>query len=458
MKSLSINCRWLLPTLVWLSISWGANAQLNIVGQNYDKPETNVDYFDKPICLDHCMKGYDGSSAWFAFTYPRGEKVYANNLKFYAIHFEGNKLVYGLQDGYYTLSGILFTSEEVKEVRDRVEQSLRRRNYKFLPGFDVNVESELYPPYSLASEADIREMLYTGNERRIESLIYSKGPYYYGRTFCESATYLLTDEKGVEYYVWYGTGHLLMVDYVEKVTEKYKGKMVWIDYPRDEYSRMKHNLDLFGSKSLVCSEGTLNVAEKKSYLCKDIVFDPSLGKVLAIVEDSNNRVAIPIEKIEETQFTAETKFGKINASCSHVENLYCKDDIDVLQNQITPAYALLKEENERRVAERQAALAEYERQELLRKAEEKRRSEQLEREKAERERGIIAKYGEELGRMILDHKVALGMTVEMCKESLGYPSHSYENTTSSGTYLILRYFGIRLHFSNGKLVEIERIQ
>ena len=458
----SIIIRGITATLL-IIISWTTSAQIKIVGQNAEKPDTGLDYLDKPLCFDKYMKGSDGSEAWFKGFYPKGEKVYVCGHLFYSIYFEGSKLVYGIEDGYYTLTGIIFTDEELKEVRDRVDKSLQRHNYKFLPGFAVNIERELYPPYSLGSESRLLEMLYRGNERSIHNELYERRLYGYGQNFCDAATYILTDEKGVEHYLWIGkewwhTHTILMVDFVEQLTAEYVGKNVWIDYNRDEYSRMKHNLDLFDSKSLVYSDGALNIGEKKSYKCTDIVFDPKIPSVLAIVEDSSIRIAIPIEHISKSEYEIDSDLGKITATCTHAEHLFNEDDINEVLTQVSTSYALIKEENDRRLAEQQAVMAGRERQELLRKAEEKRLAEQWEREKAERERKIIAKYGEEYGNMVLNHKVAIGMTEEMCREALGYPSHTYESTTRQGNYLVLCYFSTRLHFTNGKLVRIEKVQ
>lgn len=85
MKSIdSIIIRGITAPLLIL-ISWTTSAQIKIVGQNAEKPDTGLDYLDKPLCFDKYMKGSDGSEAWFKGFYPKGEKVYVCGHLFYSI-------------------------------------------------------------------------------------------------------------------------------------------------------------------------------------------------------------------------------------------------------------------------------------------------------------------------------------------------------------------------------------
>lgn len=65
---------------------------------------------------------------------------------------------------------------------------------------------------------------------------------------------------------------------------------------------------------------------------------------------------------------------------------------------------------------------------------------------------MIAKYGKELGLTISNHKVKIGMTKEMCKDSWGIPLWSEKKTTNNRIEEIW-YFGLAysLVFEDDKL-------
>lgn len=69
---------------------------------------------------------------------------------------------------------------------------------------------------------------------------------------------------------------------------------------------------------------------------------------------------------------------------------------------------------------------------------------------------IIAKYGENYGNMILQHKVAIGMNKEMCREAGWYPRDTFKTTTSKGVSEIwVINYKTRLYFTDGVLYKIE---
>lgn len=92
-------------------------------------------------------------------------------------------------------------------------------------------------------------------------------------------------------------------------------------------------------------------------------------------------------------------------------------------------------------------------------AEKQRMEQEAERKRQEHRNNIIAKYGEKWGTLILEHKVAVGMTKEMCKAAIGYPSNTYTKTTEKGNCEVLVYSNsitIRwLYFYDGILYMIE---
>ena len=74
----------------------------------------------------------------------------------------------------------------------------------------------------------------------------------------------------------------------------------------------------------------------------------------------------------------------------------------------------------------------------------------------ERRQRIILKYGEEMGALICDKKVAVGMTQEMCCDAWGRPMDSYRTTTKYGQSEVWCYnYKTRIYFFEGKVVQID---
>lgn len=100
---------------------------------------------------------------------------------------------------------------------------------------------------------------------------------------------------------------------------------------------------------------------------------------------------------------------------------------------------------------RDQKLSENERRIKAQKAE----KERLENQK-KHDAEIIAKYGEKYGNMILQHKVAIGMTKEMCMAALWIPKDTFKTTTSRGESEVwVINYKTRLYFADGVLYMID---
>lgn len=107
---------------------------------------------------------------------------------------------------------------------------------------------------------------------------------------------------------------------------------------------------------------------------------------------------------------------------------------------------------------------EYEREKELRVIEEKKWDQQQKsaaaaqaKRKAEREKQILATYGEKTGRMILAKQVQIGWSKKLCIESWGKPSKVNTTINAYGTeeqwvYSLSRY----LYFHGDKLYTIQK--
>lgn len=75
---------------------------------------------------------------------------------------------------------------------------------------------------------------------------------------------------------------------------------------------------------------------------------------------------------------------------------------------------------------------------------------------AQRKQDLCSRYGKEFGELITAHKVALGMTPEMCREAWGIPSKISNMVDATGTYTMWRYnLNTYVYFLDGKVVRIQ---
>ena len=74
----------------------------------------------------------------------------------------------------------------------------------------------------------------------------------------------------------------------------------------------------------------------------------------------------------------------------------------------------------------------------------------------ERKRDMIVKYGTEMGVLVGEKKVTIGMTQEMCRDAWGRPMNTYRTTTKYGQSEVWCYnYKTRVYFYNGKVVQID---
>lgn len=80
----------------------------------------------------------------------------------------------------------------------------------------------------------------------------------------------------------------------------------------------------------------------------------------------------------------------------------------------------------------------------------------IQQERLEKKRQIIAKYGAEMGQLINNGNIRIGMDKVMCKEAWGTPWNTYKSTTAFGTSEVWVYnYKTRVYFLNNKIVKIE---
>lgn len=256
-----------------------------------------------------------------------------------------------------------------------------------------------------------------------------------------------------------------MLDYVDSLTAMFKGKKVAFDKRKEKYETNEYEARDYWTGNSVLLSGfylpafhanssyTLNYRKTKDisqfkieggqssikyYLCKDLLIDikragewEEENKIVLLASlDDMNGSSFTIRLPNQNGLEYSGVLGPGDGFCiDYRGHLYSEEAISSLTKQ---AELFAKEK---------------ERLEMIAKQKEA-KAEQVRRNK------IIQQYGEKMGNLILNQKLALGMTPEMCKASIGYPSQSYRTTTALGTVMVYQYAFMVLTFSNDKLISV----
>ena len=457
-------------------------AQLNIVGVNTEKPISRINYLEQPLNIDKYLDNeVDMRNGVIQeiddynriYTMPQGQLLYHTRDCFppflkkivfsdlqLAFRVKGDSLIIGFPKGYYKLVGMLLTKEDMAPFSNLKKFYYVNKNNEILSDKEVATMIDEQAQYDFwEMERSCRRTLNWVLEHTL-SINELKEEIANDRIRVSNLNvpvYLLENPQGVIYYTvndkdWFdGKSHLVNVEFVNKIMSLFKGKRFYIagcPYLRDFYTN--HEIKVQPADRIFSSDGDfwdgLNCVKKfeqtHSYLCKDIVIDGD--KILGIFEWDNNTIVqeLPNSFYKSTFSLRDDKDRVIYKSTIHFlcSNNWSKwdftmlseDELSRLKKDCIKAQSLGSQSQ----AAKDALIA---------------------REQAAHKRAILDKYGAEYGDKIMKHQLALGMTPEMCKESIGWPSRTYKITTAFVETLVYYYAYMAVYFENEKLTRIEEV-
>lgn len=396
---------------------WG---QLNIVGVNAEKPQTKNNYFERPVIVEKYIRKYyekvnpyDNPDHLFD-CFPEGQRFfYYGGDDGYCMDAD---TLQGLPQGYYNYVGVLVCREQAAPIVEK--QKNLERFYK-----------------DLKTISSLKEKIILEDNYRI-------WPFWK----------IIEDDSGKKYcipysYDSYRERHLLVMEYYNEISRVLKDKEVALinnailERGRSKVFEEDFFFDYWTKTPIPCKIFNLAQArehghEIQYYHVNDIVVDVEKGiQIIAVICDPYGNifsVPIPLSGAIVDMYSGgiAVKTGKDYHSG---RLFYPKDDF---LNYISMTKQTEQERKDRENLEKQQKA----------KAEQARRT------------AIIQKYGEKMGNLILQQKIALGMTTEMVRESIGHPSRSYKNTTAQGTTTVLEYAYLVLTFENDNLVSVTEVE
>ena len=253
------------------------------------------------------------------------------------------------------------------------------------------------------------------------------------RSIEQTSFFVLEDQDGNLYYDY--SGNLISVSCYEKISELILNKTVVINRTGEK--------DFITGETLnpeVTCDGENGGLE---FLCRDIFMHK--GALVGVFGRDDGEITLRLTGYSHGCFAWNDDYAYVTS-----EPVYGGSSGYSPNGKVYPKSYVDQKEREKKLKEQE------------RKALELSRQKEIENAKAQRRKDIIAKYGEQMGNLVLDRKVAVGMTKEMCREAVGYPTNTFTKTTAVGKSEVWTYSGYNattwLYFYDGVVYKIEEVR
>ena len=432
----------LLPTVMGILMSIQSFAQLKIVGQNAEAPESRIDYLEHPVSFEQFLPYYSRENSKYRIMYktglinagttvwPRNELIYVCSKTIEGFKLTSSSISVGLPTGYYNISGCLLCEDESKDIIEHVKAYLNSSN----SDWQVR-QSYSQKFYNWPSFQSIQESISTSTNPHLSIKLY-----------------ILKNNTGEEYYAWpqfFDEDCYVIVDYYNYIQEQFKDQdFVFINRKDGEYV-----LDIFKNVKVPIQsafseqypDGSFSEFEYvygllkkgKKYHCTDVLVNNN-NVVLAVDDGNNNTFSIALNKSVRLDYSNAHLLQEEFIVYLHAEEVIKGDNMDFDPLVISPKELEKTAKEYARIKARQDA--------------------GVTRQQEQRRKDIIQRFGATFGEKILNHKLALGMTPEMCIESIGYPSRRYSSTSEQGTSEVFFYTYMGVYFSDGKIVRVDQVR
>lgn len=489
-----------------------SHAQLNMGGQIREQLQVKneLQVLGKPEELNHLFTPLD--SIKFHTNDPKFK--WSDDIVGYKVYYTGKKIGFTsnriylcenpadsticfkeLPVDYYEVVGIIRYKEQASKYIERFNQLKLIKNPDLL-NRDKDILSKFiqYMQAGLISISDFeREVkLYNRIPKSDNNLFYviqsSTSPEIYYIPKSEKAYLdIITDLYYCFGNAWGQDGAFISIPYYDLIVNTLKGQNVSIWLRGNAFEDYVTNVLIDN-----VFKDNFNPLSLNSYLTKDDFSISAIAKcvdifvhddfqICGLFEVNGSKFTLPIGDVIEkyissleipnnhynsyyTTYTTYTTSYYFPYFYLHKRtDTYSYDGYIIAENTIKDIDYLFNEaelENAQKQAQAEAERKRIEAERAKLRAEEKARHQKWLREEAERkaqwQAEMIREYGEKYGNAIIEGKVMLGMSQQMCQEAWGRPIDKYNTftpTTSKSTWLY--NYKTFLHFVDGKLVKIE---
>ena len=461
-------------------------AQIKIADDAYKQDMTATKYLTEPLAISNVLSEYDGTYLRDYFNKNIvGDTLYTNghwakclvvNKKDKTIELKSGDVNEGvtIPKGYYRVTSLFFgksgRNEIISEIASLVEQGYDKDPLK--KKWACTLCERGQEDWNVHWKTDIEKQIYCG-DKSIEELNVQLQRYNQQGKTCDISDlggcgYCLESTDGSMVYYTYKIGEgtsifFFPLRYYNFLNDELKGKDVLLTHGNPitssgicSYSKSRETKDALTGKTIFLKD-TLS-------RCVDVVLGEKLEPCCVLEGEKTGKFAVAVYRLIETEKKDEclhyyptpsggmtiwqSEYGQKFKGRLSSDRHFSVGSINY-DDPFTGSW-LIKVDDLNRIFEE---TKKYESNVAER---EKQMAQRYKSWQEKRKKELCAKYGAEFGEYISNHKMALNMTPEMCKEAWGMPTRIYNMVDGTGTYTVWRYnFSTFIFFMDGKVAMIQ---
>lgn len=494
-------------TLLLMIITYSANAQIKVVGDDYSSSLTGgKSYYEQDIDFEKVFPKAElgkqlekieptldysynhlGDTLWNYSDVYRCERSVNLSAKIEHCGFgvasgiSGEKVIFNRPIGYYVVSGYIIGRENVADLLA-----------KYFSSEDTSKILHYYREWKWLDSIEYLHSIGVGNTttiKKIKERILRSDNYLYKEDigFVKLSSVSTINGENIDYYCRLGS--LFNVRFYNEIQRQFLNQEIiisggnYIHIKQNDptiYGKDREHKYSWGEGKIVTDAITGEAIKLHDdvFIVKDVVVkleNESLGSgdsiqvphLYVIIEGaSTGSFAMHISAIEYNYEICYCKedgrwvfgdrysnyeiprldFGNNSMYFSDEPTIIRKSDLDKIKKYIidTASLILNKEKKDAHLREQQN-IARHKKEE----------QEKLQKEEELRQR-MISMYGEETASLICKRRIAIGMSQDMCRHAWGRPMNTYRTTTQYGQSEVWCYnYKTKVNFYNGKVVQID---
>lgn len=476
----------ILLAVTTLCIGYSANAQIKVVGDDYQDTLSGVKNTYAPDIDFNSLFPKVNPREYLGYLSERiptncniiGDTVFLvkdkklvlkyGNPSGFAVMSNGNEeqLIDVAPAGYYTVTGYVFGEENATALLANYFDEKAIKDYFF--GIGYNYETK---EVKKLKEAIIKNQI---SEKNLNEWI-----------FFIKLTSVNDNGNKIDFYVpstkvqsgFFNTENLMQVRFYQEFRNHFIGKKVARITDKKPYSRKDQRSPIFDFSSWFVFSGKNDVikdalAEGDIVKLQDSIFtvvdvvvkeherQNKIPRMYCILQGENTgKFALEISELRhdyyvpidignsffmdcfELPYATYCEYKK-NKSRSTDGVIVCIDDLEGIKKVANDSVKIQKMNMQQRKN------AEMKREQEFQRL--------MAQEKAAFKQKMIALYGTKYGELVGNNQVSIGMTKEMCRDAWGSPMNNYRTTTRFGQSEVWCYnYKTRVYFYDGKVVQID---
>lgn len=457
-----ISRRMFFAIFASLCYSLSIDAQIKVADESYKEKMSASNYISEPIKIDNCFEAYDGT---FIRNYEDkvyydknivGDTLYTNGLKPDCIMVDHDAKEIGgfaaetitMPKGYYVATGYYFRNQVIDELR-----ALLQNDYRIRQSWYKDPERHFEKYIGQDNTKYVKEKL---EEAKLEKEKCDIGllDVVQLRSVENNSVYYLRISSSLESFV--------PVRYYNYLCHELKDKDVFMTYDTNFYEA-----DTYKRRMTDALTGVMIFQKDTLFHCCDIVVNDKNGVCCVLEGKNTGKFAVFVTGKHEA-YGSDAFFDFCYRGNPSKPSLFFKTGQKRAGSLVWEKYYYVRSSPFDtypikfllKVDDVNKMLADSKKVASLSAAQRNQAAARIKTSKSTgkmpKKQDLITLYGQTNGNHIANHKVALGMTPEMCRLAWGTPLKIYNSVDASGKYTIWAYnFDTLIYFKDDKVVRMQ---